>query len=163
MCEHHIECVVPYVRQNAAKNIGCALKIHKVVEVYEDGRADVIMQCTRLVQLERYDKSANSTLPDSADFTEMGRYTQWKANDELLAEWETLVRFWPKKNGSIKSINISQTLHMFQFLKPSYEEKFRFIAMGDPEKQAQIVLNKIKFQRLLLQQEKNIEKGMFLN
>lgn len=163
MEEHHLTCAVPYVKNNKPQRIGCALRLQDVETRYDDGRVDAVFECTQLIEITKYDRSGNSAMPDSAEFTELHRYALWQASPALLDEWRLLTEIWPKLSGKISRINIVHVLHIYQILRPTYEEKYNFIALGDPSKQEQVVFNKIRYQRMLLEQERHVEKGIFLN
>lgn len=163
MEEHQLECVVPFVKNEKTQRIGCTLRLQDVEKRYDDGRVDAVFECTRLIEIGKYDRSGNSAMPDSAEFTELHRYALWQASPALLEEWRLLTEIWPNLSRKISTIDIVHVLHMYQILRPTYEEKYRFIALGDPAKQEQVVLNKIRYQRLLLEQERNVEKGIYLN
>ena len=155
--------VIPYLHEQKLGSIGCKVNLIDTVKSYEDGRADILIECECIVELEDFVAQWNDKMYPGGKYEERYDYQKWRASDILLSEFSALKNVLGERAQYLQNLEYKYVLNILSFLNVSSWEKYRFLIDENPDRQQKKLTQMVRFARLILGQEKTPEHGFFMN
>ncbi len=147
-----------FSHESNEQKIGSLMKLESVIKRYPGGEADIIVKCEDIFQLNQLLRKYKSKLYPGGDV----RY--WHLEQNTFPGHELYDLFL----SFLKLRNISQNLTIFNLYQIANElnldvtDRYKFLTTPEDKREA-FVLNRVKFQMHLLQQEERSRDNYYLN
>ena len=153
---------IPYAENGYLDNVGCVVRVTKILRKYENGASDIEIEATELFKVDHYYKKLGNKLYPGGDVTLLEETEMDPISAKLMSAFDTYL--------AQSSLNLSEEilpvdLNVFQvasLLELPQNEKLRLVK-SRAEKRERILLDHIAIFSKLMDQQKSIEGNIFLN
>jgi len=155
--------VIPFVDGDALGKIGALSSFVSTSKIHHDGKIDVVVECTSIVKIVSFETTHPGKLYAGGNVQVKNEYSNWRANENLLMEFEMLRRVFGERGKYLGNLEYSYVLNILSFLDSNNKDKYQFLMMRDQVQQERTLTQMVRFARLVLNQEKEQQHGFFMN
>lgn len=141
-----------------SRKIGSLMRLESVIKRYSDGRSDIIVKCEDVFMLDGMSNTYRDKLYPGGDVNLLKVDFSFYPGEGL---YESFLEYLRLRNISQQGV----VFNVFQIaceLNLDVNDRYRFLTLPDENKEA-FLLNRIKFQIHLLQQEEKSKDVFHLN
>lgn len=154
---------IPYAENESAPTYGALVTVAEVSKRYPSGESDVVVECNGIFRVRQFNpKDPVKTYP-SGEVEMLSNYDQWPASTEILDELYLLRDTIGPKAAVLSSEEFRYVPKILLSLNLSNEQKFQFVQLNDKEKQERHLAGMLRFSRLIIEQEQQVDDGYFPN
>jgi len=154
---------IPYAENGYLTEIGCVVKLNRVLKKYENGSSDIEVEATEVFKIDHYYARFGEKLYPGGDVSVLEQDELEPISVKLLSALDT---YLTKAKINFRSEISPVDMNAFQvatILNLPQKDKIRIAKSDAKDKQEQIILNHIAIYSKLLEQEKSIQGNIFLN
>ena len=154
--------VIPFVLDGTVSELGCHLKITKVLRTYTEGESDIMVECTRIVRILKLKNRLPERLYPAGIIRPLTLRVDEPLSPLLL---ESFKEFEVKRGLNSEEYEYEPNTDFFSLargLNLSSEDKYKLIKLPNKRKEG-FLLNQIKYLDLLHVQEEGVFNNFYLN
>lgn len=158
-----IEFGIPYFDDEGGIRYGASVRLVEVSKRYDGGEADIIVEATRIFKVEEYSDKDPARLYPSGEVVFLNKYDNWPAGEEVRQELQALKETIGPKASALDKDEYRFVPYILRSLNLSHQQKYTFVSINNVVNQEKHLASLLKFSRLIVQQEQQIENGLFPN
>lgn len=161
--EANAEFGIPYSKGSKPGQMGSKCRLVKVTKKYHGGIRDVLVECTDLFLLKDYSESTDSTLYPFGTIETVKDINDWTVGEEVLAEFAHYVKVMEASRLPFGHPVGNEFVAILSSLNLPSEEKYKMVRIADKVERDHALLNAIRYGRMLVEQENQVEDGIYLS
>ncbi len=154
--------VIPFVLDGTVSELGCHLKITKVLRTYTEGESDIMVECTHIVRMLKLKNRLPERLYPAGIIRPLTLRVDEPLSRVLLKSFK---EFEVKRGLNSEEYEYEPNTDFFSLargLNLSSEDKYKLIKLPNKRKEG-FLLNQIKYLDLLHVQEEGVFNNFYLN
>jgi len=162
-CEsHNTTFGIPVMMEDTMLNIGAEVELLKVTERYESGAADIIVKGTKLFSIIGFYQELPKKLygGGQARIMELDKY---EATEMLRIEFKEFINQYHADKEYSSNINSFTLFDMANHLFLNPIQKLKLINNKTIESREEVLRSQMRFLKIIMMQERNIENNFYPN
>jgi Lon protease-like protein len=164
-CENNfINFGIPFVQEGKIMELGCTVHLKQILKKYKSGEMDIIVEATEFFKLTEYfSKMEDKMYP-------YGEINTYGANEKVNVTGTSLFKLFKEfcmlkfdENPNYLDDSRVSVYDIAKILKLETPEKYQLVATLNQKKKEAFLIEKVKFNLLLLKQKNSIKQNIFLN
>lgn len=154
---------IPYSESEKIPSYGALVRLAEVAKRYPSGESDVVVECEGIFKIRQFNPKDPVKSYPSGEVEMISKYERWPAPTDILDELYQLRDTIGPKASILSSEEFRYVPRILLSLNLSNEQKFQFVQMNDKEKQERHLAGMLRFSRLIIEQEQQVDDGYFPN
>lgn len=154
--------VVPFVFDGSISDLGCQLKVTKVLKTYTGGESDILVECTHIVRILKLENKLPNRLYPAGLIRSLTLRVDEDSSPELLRCFK---EFELKRGLNSEAYDYEPTTDLYSLargLNLSSEDKYKLVKLPFQRKE-RFLMNQIQYLDLLHVQEESVFNNFYLN
>lgn len=154
---------IPYVEGDDSPSFGALVRLAEVAKRYPSGESDVVVECKGIFRVNQFNPTDPLKSYPSGEVKMLSKYERWPASTGILDELYQLRDTIGPKASILSNEEFRYVPRILLSLNLSNEQKYQFVQLNDKEKQERHLAGMLRFSRLIIEQEQQVDDGYFPN
>lgn len=154
---------IPFYYKNKTHLYGTRVKLVDIDRFYRDGKMDIRIEGVSVFKVDEFHPMFEEKLYPGGSIKEVKRNFELPKKPELIELFKEYTQGDLSEKETIPCVDHLSVFEMANTLNLSQEEKFKVIKTNNHDKQQAVLLNHLRFIRVLHNQESMLENRFFLN
>jgi Lon protease-like protein len=154
---------IPYPESKNEMHWCSIVSLVAVTKRHPGGESDIVIAGEEIGRMRSFDDPAQGKLYAVGSVDVMSQITSNLANEKVIEELYELRNIIGPKADMLLSDEYRYLYRIISSLGLSTEQKLKYLKLNDAEARQLHVANLLKFTRLIVQQEQQIDNGVFPN
>lgn len=155
---------IPYPEEESGQLRYCTVvELVSVTKRHAGGESDIIIEGKYLGKMRSFYDPVPDRLYAGGTIEVIDHLTSGKAGEKVTSELDLLRQTIGPKAEALASEEYAYLHRIIGSLGLPNEQKLRFLKLNDPDAREQLLANLLRYSRLLIEQERNIDNGIFPN
>lgn len=154
---------IPYPEEDGQLRYCSVVQLVSVTKRHAGGESDIIIEGKFLGKMRSFYDPSPDRLYAGGTVEIIDQLSSGKAGTQVMTELDQLRETIGPKAEALASEEYAYLHRIIGSLGLPNEQKLRFLKLNDPDAREQLLANLLRYSRLLIEQERNIENGIFPN
>ena len=152
---------IPYQGKTPLSELGSLVKVNQILKKYESGELDVLIECQSNFKIHHFQNKNENKLYPLGSLSKIQK-TTFEPSPELIKHAKNYLSHLLDDSKETKSEELISLNNLTNLVNLSDDEKIKFIGLNENKKN-EFLVNKFKFNLILLTQEKMVDQNFYLN
>lgn len=154
---------IPYPEEDGKLRYCTVVELVSVTKRHAGGESDIIIEGKFLGKMRSFYDPAPDRLYAGGTVEVIDQLSSGKAGEQVISELDQLRQTIGPKAEALNTEEFAYLSRIIGSLGLPTEQKLRFLKLNDPDAREQLLANLLRYSRLLIEQERNIQNGIFPN